>query len=519
MPQIDDDALAKQYGAVNSVQPQPQSVAAQPPEAQPAQGGQPQDDDALAAQYGAVAPQAAAAGSDKPEESLGEEAHRLYDEYNTGVLKGVGQTVHGVGELIRHGVNIAGDAAGGQSIGVHNLGDKLIPEQGQKALDEMSTARTPAEHVGTGAEMLLEMMSGEGILAKIPLAERLVLGSKLAKLADDYPILGKLLTKGLAAVKGAARTTAVGTLTNPIGGGVLHGEPVADAVKHGAELGVGNEALKATAGAAGSAYSHIFNPETGLVARATQGEALAQAPARQALEGAASSFNKTTNATTGIRELLTPEIQKAADGAETIYDKVERITGFDLKTTQTKLFNTERQIDELTATEADKIKEAQLEKSRTELIDEVDEAKKALVAKGENPNLIDQADALYKKESALKDVQAAVFGNEGLIEGNLKYGKKEMINVGSALKNLQKLTAKTKYGPDGRLAQAIGKDAETKLMQKLYDAHELGQKAIPANEVWKYFKKRALIYGAVAAGGGAIGGAIAHSAAKAALPE
>lgn len=508
MANQDYDALAREAGAVNSdPQTQPQPLPQQAPAGQ-TPGGQPVDYDALAAQSGAVAmpPETGTgAGTDKAKPSFASQAGQVVSDTLQGLGEGALQTVHGVGEGIRGGLNAWSNTMGAQEYGMGNLGNKIIPPEGQSSLAAVATPENTTQKIASGAETLLEMMAGEGILKGLSLAERLAMGAKIAKMAEDYPILGKILTQGMASLT----THAVNAL--PAGAAVagtqiVKGEPVGKSLAEGAGTVAGGAVL----GAAGDVASHVFNPETGLLARARQGEQIAQAPARAALEEAASNPSKTT----GIRELLNPEIQKAANSSDRIYKQVERVTGIDLKTTQQKLINTEQQIDELTATEVDKIKEAHLEKSRTELMDEIDEAKQALVSKGLNPNLIDQADALYKKESALKDVQKAVFGNEGLIQGDMKYGKKESINVEAAIKNLQKLTAKTKYGPNGRLAQAIGEPAEKALMQKLYDAHELGQKAIPTQEVWKIIKRSA-VRGAVTGGAGALVGGAAYESYKA----
>lgn len=424
--------------------------------------------------------------------SIGEQALQIYEDYNTGFQKGVLQTVHGVGEGIRGAVNVGSNLAGGG-----DLGNKIIPQQGQEALQSYATPTNVVQKIGSGAEALLEMMTGEGALKSLSLAERLTLGAKIAKMADEYPILGKILTHGLNALRYGAATT---------GSDIIKGKPVGEALKEGGEitaggtaLGLAGEGLGAVGRQLGKHY--IFDGETGLLTQArSEGAAVAQPPVRQALESAASNVGSRV----GSRELLVPEIEKTATAVDKIYDTAQKVAKFDLKTTQQQLINTQNEIDELTATTTDKVKAAELEASRTELLGKIEDAKAAFKANGLPVNLIDQADALYKKESALRDLQKAVFGNEGVVDGDLKYGKNESIKVDTAIKNLQKLTAKTKYGPDGRLAQAIGKDAQTALMQKLYDARELGQKAIKTQELWRIIKRR-LGYAAGAAVAGAAG--------------
>src|SRR6185312_9425042 len=70
-----------------------------------------------------------------------------------GLLKGVGDTVGGVGTLIRKGANL-----------VHpGLGDKIVPPEGSAALDQVSAANGPGQYVGKAMENVLEFMGGEGV--------------------------------------------------------------------------------------------------------------------------------------------------------------------------------------------------------------------------------------------------------------------------------------------------------------------------------------------------------------------
>ncbi len=401
------------------------------------------------------------------------------------------KTVHGVGEAIRGATNIASNAASGQRIGMGDLGNKIIPQEGQAALNQMATPENTTQKVGFGAEALLEMMTGEGALKNLSLAERLTLGSKIAKMAEDYPILGKILAHGLNAVRGGVATT---------GEGIVKGQPVGQAVSEGAGVAAGGTALGAATEGAGAVASHFFNPDTGTITRfarqVTQGENVAQRPAQIAMRTAAGEQG------TSVRELLTNSIDRAKATAKSGYEQVEKATGIDLKTVQQKLDNTVDEIGKLTGTEADIAKEAQLEKSRTELMDQVDEAKKMAVSKGVPVDTIDKSDAAWKKHKALSEVNGMVFDNEGVIKGNTAHGTAETINVDNAIRNLEKLNNKVKYG-DSRLVQAFGAQGADRILKDMYAAQREGVKAMSVQK-WTNIAKSAMKWagrGAVAAGG------------------
>jgi hypothetical protein len=120
--------------------------------------------------------------------------------------------------------------------------------------------------------------------------------------------------------------------------------------------------------------------------------------------------------------------------------------------------------------------------------------------------MLDKADGLYKREQALRDVQAKVFKNPNIVSGNTAAGTPETVNVDSAVKALQKLQDSTRYG-GSRLEQAFGKDGAKAMLDDLYAAQRAGQKAIPraamARTIGKYLGRGALL----AAGGGLLGGA------------
>lgn len=416
---------------------------------------------------------------------IGQQAKDILNDFQKGVGEGGLATVHGVGEGIRQATNVASNAAGGGRIGLGNLGDKIIPQEGQASLNSFATPENTTQKVGFGAEALLEMMVGDGALKSLSLAERLTLGSKIAKMAEDYPIVGKILAHGLNAVRmGTAQT----------GEGIVKGQPVGEAIQSGAETAAAGTGVGALAEMGGAAASHLFNPETGKITKFVKqvagGEGVAQRPAQIAMRNAAGETGSS------VRELLTSPIERAKTTAQSGYDQVEKATGVDLKNIQQKLDNTVDEINKLTGTEADLAKEAQLEKARTELMDEIDEAKQAAAAKGVPVNAIDKADAAWKKHKALSEVQGSVFDNEGVIKGNTAHGSPEVVNVDTAIRNLEKLNNKVKYGAP-RLQEAFGANGADRLMKEMYAAQREGVKAMTVQK-WTKIVSKVLGYGAIA---------------------
>lgn len=413
--------------------------------------------------------------------------------FATEALKGVGEgalsTVHGVGEAVRGATNLASNAAGGGRIGMGDLGNKMIRPQDQEALNQIATPENTAQKVGFGAEALLEMMTGDGALKSLSLAERLTIGSKIAKMAEDYPILGKILAHGLAAV----RTGSAQTAEN-----VVKGQPLGQAIGEGATTAAVGTGVGVAAEGAGALASHMFNPETGKITRfvnqVRQGEGMAQRPAQIAMRNAAGEIGSS------VRELLSGPIDRAKATAKSGYDQVEKATGIDLKTVQGKLDNTVDEINKLTGTEADLAKEAQLEKARTELMDQIDEAKKAAAAKGVPADAIDKADAAWKKHKALSEVQGLVFDNEGVIKGNTAHGSPEVVSVDQAIRNLEKLNNKTKYGAP-RLQEAFGAGGADRLLKEMYAAQREGVKSMSVQK-WTKIAAKVLGYGTAAAAAG-----------------
>jgi hypothetical protein len=99
-----------------------------------------------------------------------------------------------------------------------------IPSTREPGLETHGTA----EGVGSGAEGILEFMVGDEALKGLSLAEKLGIGAKIAKLAEDSPFAAKIIRTGLNSL----RTAAVGGAQ-----GLLHGQSAGEAAETGAVAG------------------------------------------------------------------------------------------------------------------------------------------------------------------------------------------------------------------------------------------------------------------------------------------
>jgi hypothetical protein len=241
----------------------------------------------------------------------------------------------------------------------------------------------------------------------------------------------------------------------------------------------------------------------GVVSKVLKGAKVAQPKAEGALRTAASSASDAaTVQPQSLPRILEQPIDATESQAKSLYSKIDEAAGTDIKDLREKLSNTEYQIRQA----ADPDIEAKFEAKRASLIDKIQQAKQDAAAAGVDPKTLDQADALYGKAQALRDVEAKVFKNPSIVSGNARLGQPETIDVDKALDALQKLQYADKYG-SSRLEQALGEQNANALLGKLYEAKRLGQSAIRAQRIAEW------IGGGIVAAGPVIEGV------KAVLPK
>ena len=371
------------------------------------------------------------------------------------------------------------------------VGKKIISPEAMQAEREFFKPGTEAEKYGqtTGhiAEPILEFVLGDEALKGVALAEKLGIASKIAKVAQDSPYIGKLLQHGVNAARmgtvGAAEASAKGATPG-------------EAIKTGVVTGLGGEAIPAIgstldavapglASKAAAVATKLTNPfrraaatDPGFIDQVWHGEQVAQAPAQAATRAAAKAAGSEVGLSTvqpeGLRTLAEEPISVVNGLKKGVYSQVDRAAGTDLKTLYDKLDAINDKIDlEASGSPA----EAKLEEARTSQMQTIEDAKAQARAKGVDVDkMLAKGDALHTREMALRDFQKGVLKNVNIVPGNVAHGTPETVTIDSAVKAIQKLQDNTKFGAP-RLEQALGKDGAKKLLDGLYDAQRQGIKA------------------------------------------
>src|SRR5579871_707510 len=152
-----------------------------------------------------------------------------------GAVKGAGETAHTIGRLI--------NAATGDKI-------SWLPTSMEQPKELESS--NMAESAGKMGEAVAEFALGDEALKGMSVMERLGVAQKISKLAEESPILAKLVQGGLALMRGSA----AGGVT-----GGLHGG--AQGAAEGAAAGAGGEVLGAGVGQVGKIVQIPSKAEAG----------------------------------------------------------------------------------------------------------------------------------------------------------------------------------------------------------------------------------------------------------------
>ena len=123
----------------------------------------------------------------------------MAEDVGAGILKGAGQTVNTVSGL------------------VSKVAPGLVCPSDVAGLATMETPTNTAQKVGVGAEGIAEFFLGDEALKGLSIAERLGMASKVAKLAETNPVIAKIITGGLNAVRTGTTSAAQSALHAPEG--------------------------------------------------------------------------------------------------------------------------------------------------------------------------------------------------------------------------------------------------------------------------------------------------------------
>lgn len=332
--------------------------------------------------------------------SFGQQIAKQAGDFFTQAEKGVLGTVQSASELINK---------------IPRLGPMLMPtaavQAGRQAIQQMPQATTLGGKAGLAAEDIGEFVAGDEALKGLSLGEKLL---QVGKVADYYNGAHPFAKAAIHGAMNVMRTTAVGAGI----GGLKGGEEGAEkGAALGAAGGVAGEAL----GAAGRGLAKVARglrdvPEAGMPPGPWI-EDTVQADARAGHEQIADSIAKDL----GIqrRTLGDPTDPRSPTALRNIYDSLSDQVELEAKGKFKPLDDaTDGEFTKLAkALKDNAVKmqkavdpevEARLDEEAASLRVRLDEATELAKKNGVDPKLADEGNALWRKKSALADLDAKV---------------------------------------------------------------------------------------------------------------
>lgn len=363
-----------------------------------------------------------------------------------GIGEGALQTVHGTGELIRKGGNL-----------IHaGLGDSIVPQSGQAALQQIATPDQGEGHVGQvigkTAEDVAEFVLGDEAIKGLSLGEKAL---KAAGLADKYEKASPFVRKAIEHAMTAVRTgTATGAETTAKTGDV----------KEGAEAGLVGGAVAGVASVAGDVAGKVaskaktlvpelWNSRSGKVIQTSLQDGI-----RSVLKDAATTSEVTPAEGAAIRNSAGTFADAVESKSKGLYQQIDDATQGEFTNLQKKIRNVETKLRDIAGTDDDA--EEKLYNQKVALNVKLDEAVEAAKKAGVAPEVADQARASWKQSSALRDLDTQI---KASTFGNVKNAP-EVVDPNKLVGRLQKLD------DSGRLSEALGEEHANNLMQRAYDS-------------------------------------------------
>jgi hypothetical protein len=376
------------------------------------------------------------------------------------------------------------------------VGKRILSPEAMSAEREYfrpgSAAEKHGQTTGDIAEPVLEFVMGDEALKGLAIADKIGIAGKIAKIAQDSPYIGKILQHGV----NAARTGTVGTTE-----ALAKGATLPEALKTGAGVAVGGEALSAAADAvaapAGSTeglMTRLTNPfrkliQTQTASPAAAGEAVSQPIAQAGV--------KATAPTVGASLRSGIDVETPLAAAKKLYQTVDDAAKTDFKVLYDKMDAAQ---DAARIAAPGSPEEAVAQRNIKATQDSIDEHK-AIAARSGVPNVdktLAQADAKFAETQANKDFNSKFFGSQGVISGNVAHSVPEKIDVDAAIKTLENFDKPNKFGISRMQQTSLGKDGAFKLKQVLYDAQKAGQTAMDSRALRNTVLKLVGIGGGVA---------------------
>jgi hypothetical protein len=382
-------------------------------------------------------------------------AVQLHNDITTGIGQGALDTVHGTGELIRRGLNAVPF--------VNDLGNKVVPPEGQTALDQLATPTNTAQKVGFTAENIAEFMLGDEALKGLSLADKMPKVARAMEVLQKQPVLKNQIIQKMIA------TGARQGLTGGLQGFVHSG---GDAVRAGEEgaatatFGAATEGVPAAKDAIKDAYKSVLDTKSV--------QPVLQQGIRDTLAKVAEDSGVIKSAAPSIRDVANDTADAVYAKSKGQYQVLDDATGGRVQRFKDRLDNIRQSLDGLTGTEEDVAKEASLLKAQKETEAAMQEAFDDARAKGVDPKLIDEATANFKKSQALYD-----------LDKHLKMSASGMRpDVGTSAKNPEAVDPNKMFSrmnrlyDSGRLQEAVGQQNAESLLDHANNAYIQQQKIL-----------------------------------------
>ena len=315
--------------------------------------------------------------------------------------------------------------------------------------------------IGYGGETLLEFLTGDEALKGLALSDRLMKSAGVAKALEQSPRLMKALQIGADALRSGAVGGTQGTVRS---GGDLG---------KGAEEGATTAAIAGTLGMAGQAVKAI---------RGALDVSGIQAPLQDSLRGVVSDvadrLGLQAPTSASLRDVVQDVQSQLQVRASGLYKQMDQLSGGEAQRFRDAAKNVADELREKVGLISPKREAALVAKQQA-----IDAAHQAMLdrleAAGHPRDLLAKADALWKQQAALTDLQSALRQSVSGIRPELATatGTTETVNPKVLFTKLNRLH------DSGRLTQAIGPENAKAILQTVDNAYARAQ-AIAQNNRW-----------------------------------
>jgi hypothetical protein len=376
-----------------------------------------------------------------------------------GFSKGTAETALGIGHALR---SIPGV---GPILGENGL-DMINASSAQGASQPVQGV---GGALGYGADNVAEFILGDKALSGLAWSDKLLKASKAAKAVEDSPLLQNALRIGMAALKagtvqGAIGLTKTGDVNEAVGQGVVAG---------------GLAGL-------GSTVSTLYKAIRGATDVSAIQKPL-QDGIRSIVNDAATKAGITPAPSASIRDVVQNVSDSLKAKSQGLYSALDEASGGRAQRFRDAARNVSDKLSEIVGLDDDK--EAELLKRQTEIETAHQAMLEELSAKGYDPNMLKQADAVWKQQSALNDLSNSIRQSTTGLRPELAVTAKgatspESVNPKTLFTKVNRLNDSRVNGAGkvGRLAQAIGQDNANGLLQHIDNAYVQAQRIAATNQ-------------------------------------